>query len=145
MKFICMKYALTIFMFVILTGYAGCQAQDQQNEYAEAIEAAQTWLELLEQQKYGKSWDKAARIFRDAIPREHWIEAMKTMRHPLGNTLSRLYQTSSYHTTLPGAPDGQYLVIQYKTSFANKEGVIETITPALDDDGQWRVSGYYIK
>ncbi len=48
-------------------------------------------------------------------------------------------------TSLPGAPDGEYVVIQYNTEFENKKVAIETITPMLDDDGKWRVSGYYIK
>ena len=49
------------------------------------------------------------------------------------------------HTSLPGAPDGQYVVIQFKSSFTNKKTTIETVTPMLDKDGKWRVSGYYIK
>ena len=47
--------------------------------------------------------------------------------------------------SLPGAPDGEYVVIQYATTFENKKSAIETITPMLDGDGKWRVSGYYIK
>lgn len=48
-------------------------------------------------------------------------------------------------TSLPGAPDGKYVVIQYDTSFENKKAAVETVTPMLDKDGKWRVSGYYIK
>jgi hypothetical protein len=44
-----------------------------------------------------------------------------------------------------GIPDGQYVVIQFITSFTNKKPAIETVTPMLDSDGIWRVSGYYIK
>jgi hypothetical protein len=36
------------------------------------------------------------------------------------------------------------VVIQYDTSFANKKSAVETVTPLLDSDGQWRVSGYFI-
>jgi len=45
----------------------------------------------------------------------------------------------------PAVPDGKYVVIQFKTSFENKKSVIETITPMLDNDGRWRVSGYFVK
>ena len=45
----------------------------------------------------------------------------------------------------PGAPDGEYVVIQYEASFENKASAVETITPMLDKDGQWRVSGYFMK
>jgi hypothetical protein len=48
-------------------------------------------------------------------------------------------------TSLAGAPDGEYVVIQYETSFENKKSSIETVTPMLDKDGKWRVSGYYVK
>ena len=46
---------------------------------------------------------------------------------------------------LPGAPDGEYVVIQYESSFEHKQSAIETVTPMLDTDGKWRVSGYFIK
>jgi Protein of unknown function (DUF4019) len=67
------------------------------------------------------------------------------VRAPLGKTISRGLITKTYQTTLPGAPDGEYLVIQYQTSLQNKKEAIETITPMLDKDGKWRVAGYYIK
>ncbi len=44
-----------------------------------------------------------------------------------------------------GAPDGEYVVIQFETSFEHKRSAIETVTPMMDRDGKWRVSGYYIK
>jgi len=48
-------------------------------------------------------------------------------------------------TSMPGAPDGEYVVIQFESSFANKESAVETVTPMKGEDGVWRVSGYYIK
>jgi hypothetical protein len=53
--------------------------------------------------------------------------------------------SASYRTSLPGAPDGQYVVIKFNTWFENKKSAIETVTPKMDKDGMWRVSGYYIK
>ena len=58
---------------------------------------------------------------------------------------SRELLSKLYSTNLPDAPKGQYVVVQYKTSFANKPSAIETITPMLDKDKKWRVSGYCIK
>ena len=40
---------------------------------------------------------------------------------------------------------GEYVVIQFETSFENKKAAVETVTPMMDKDGIWRVSGYYIK
>ena len=70
---------------------------------------------------------------------------MQSVRKPLGKTLKRELKSSFYRTTLPGVPEGEYVVIQFEASFENKKSTIETITPALDKEGKWRVSGYYIK
>jgi hypothetical protein len=35
--------------------------------------------------------------------------------------------------------------IQYETVFEKKPSAVETITPMLDPDGVWRVSGYFIR
>jgi hypothetical protein len=64
---------------------------------------------------------------------------------PLGAVISRSLKAKNFATSLPGAPDGEYVVIQFATSFENKTSAVETITPMMDKDGQWRVSGYYIK
>ena len=66
-------------------------------------------------------------------------------RKPLGKVKSRTLLSKQYTTNLPGAPDGQYVVIQYKTAFEKKAAAVETVTPMLDKDKKWRVSGYYIK
>ena len=70
---------------------------------------------------------------------------MKSVRKPLGQNLSREVNFKKYTTSLPGAPDGEYVVIQFTTSFSHKKSAVETVTPMLDTDGKWRVSGYYIK
>jgi hypothetical protein len=54
-------------------------------------------------------------------------------------------KAAHYATSLPGAPDGKYVVIRYASSFQNKKSAMETVTPMLDKDGKWHVSGYYIK
>ena len=63
----------------------------------------------------------------------------------MGKLLSRKLKSATYKTTMPGAPDGEYVVIQYDSSFEHKQAAVETVTPMLGKDGKWRVSGYYIK
>ena len=110
-----------------------------------AAEVADSWLALVDLGKYHESWKEAAAYFRNAVAQEQWVQSMLAFRRPLGNVLSRRLISKSYTRTLPGAPDGQYVVIQYETAFENKRNAIETVTPMLDKDMQWRVSGYYIK
>jgi len=110
-----------------------------------AQQSAQTWLALVDAGRYGQSWSEAAQLFKQAVTQAQWESAARGAREPLGKLQARKLQSSEYRRTLPGAPDGDYVVIQYATSFENKKSAIETITPMKDKDGVWRVSGYYIK
>jgi hypothetical protein len=62
----------------------------------------------------------------------------------MGDASSRILLGATYATSLPGAPDGEYVVLQFKTVFEHKKDAIETLTPMLDN-GQWRVAGYYVR
>ncbi|MCK4626559.1 MAG: DUF4019 domain-containing protein, partial [Phycisphaerae bacterium] len=110
-----------------------------------ALVATNRWLHLVDQGKYDTSWDKAAAFFKSAVTKQKWAASIKGVRAPLGKAKSRTFVSALYTTSLPGAPDGEYVVIQYLTSFENKKQAVETITPMKDKDGKWRVSGYYIK
>jgi Protein of unknown function (DUF4019) len=110
-----------------------------------ALEASQIWLTLVDKGQYAESWETAAQYFRNAVSKEQWQQSLSAVRKPLGPVVKRTLKSKRYATSLPGAPDGEYVVIQYETSFANKKSSIETIAPMLDKDGRWRVSGYYIK
>jgi hypothetical protein len=111
----------------------------------EAFQAVNVWLELVDAGSYAKSWEMAADYFKGAVQKEDWVTSLKAVREPLGTARYRRLRYKKYTTTLPGAPDGEYIVIQFTTSFKNKASAIETITPMRDKDGKWRVSGYYIK
>jgi hypothetical protein len=110
-----------------------------------AISASLTWLALVDAGRYNESWQEAARFFKAAVTNQQWRVSMAAYRKPLGRLITRTLKSKTYATSLPGAPDGEYVVIQYATTFENKKSAIETITPMLDGDGRWRVSGYFIK
>jgi hypothetical protein len=119
----------------------------QANEVAEkaAIAASGAWLSLVDEGNYAESWNQAAGLFKNAVTKEQWQSTVKAVRTPLGKVVVRKLKSKKYTETMPGAPDGEYVVIQYETTFENKKSAVETVTPMLDKDGKWRVSGYYIK
>lgn len=133
-----------IFLFLVLS-LSGSYAIAGQSHERSAQQAAESWLALADSGKFAESWEQAGEIFRAAVTKDQWIRMVNAVRTPLGNLLSRRLKTAKYTTTLPGAPDGQYVVIQYDTAFERKQAAVETITPMLEKDGKWRVSGYYIK
>lgn len=125
--------------------FFACTAVSSDLKEESAVKAADFWLTLVDHGGYDKSWEEAAAYFRNAIPKEQWQQTIAAVRKPLGDVITREIHSRDYMTSLPGAPDGEYVVIQFKTSFTNKKAAIETITPMLEQDGTWRVSGYYIK
>lgn len=110
-----------------------------------AVAEAEQWLSLVDAGKYEQSWKEAAEYFRNAVSQDKWEQSLQAVRSPLGKLISREVKSTMYKTSLPGAPDGEYVIIQFFTSFSNKKSAIETVTPMLEKDGSWRVTGYYIK
>jgi len=108
-------------------------------------DAALQWLALVDAGKYGESWDQASGFFKEKVTKEQWQEAISGVRVPLGKVESRQFKLVEFKSELPQAPKGTYAVTQYRTKFANSAPMIETITPMLEKDGTWKVSGYYIK
>jgi hypothetical protein len=123
----------------------GGMAFSQATAEKAANDSADKWLALVDAGDYAASWDEAAESFKNAVSKEQWTEKVKAARGPLGRMNSRKLKSATYKTSLPGAPDGQYVVIQYDSSFEHKKSAIETVTPTMDKDGQWRVSGYFIR
>jgi hypothetical protein len=112
---------------------------------AAAEQAARAWLALVDAGKYAASWNSASTMFRQRISSAQWEAAAAGARAPLGALKSRTLQSATPASTLPGVPDGQYVVIQFAASFEHKASAVETVTPVKDADGTWHVSGYYIK
>jgi hypothetical protein len=135
-----------IFLLILSLALMGslAEAQNTKKEKA-AVVAAEQWLLLVDEGKYEQSWKEAAEYFKNAVSQDKWHQSLQAVRNPLGKLISRKVKTQVYKTSLPGAPDGEYVVIQFETSFKNKKAAVETVTPMMDKDGVWRVSGYYIK
>ena len=137
------RMAFLIFCISLLLCSQSILADEAAEKAAQG--AAKKWLALVDQGQYAESWGTAASYFKNAVPEMQWVQSMKGARQPLGKMISRRLKSATFTTSLPGVPDGQYVVIQYATSFENKASAVETVTPLRDPDKQWRVSGYFIK
>ena len=110
-----------------------------------ATTAAQAWLGQIDAGNYGRSWKEASSYFQGAVTETKWTEALNGARKPLGKLVSRKLGKAQSATSLPGAPDGNYVVMQFDTSFSNKKSAVETVTFVQATDGKWKAAGYYIK
>lgn len=121
-----MKLAVAICAFTLL---AATSAGANETPEVAAQSAALAWLSLVDAGNYASQWQTAA----------------ASARAPLDALKSRTLQSATPKSALPGAPDGRYVVIEFAASFEHKASAIETVTPMMDADGKWHVSGYYIK
>lgn len=133
---------MTLFIFFF---FMACATSDQPMEEKAAAEVALQWLALVDSARYQQSWEESAEIFQNAVSAEGWQKQLERVRGPLGEVLNREVKSTQYATTLPGAPDGEYVIVTFQSSFENKKSAIETVTPMKDAQGIWRVSGYYIR
>lgn len=117
---------------------------DSDQAEQEATRAAEAWLSHLDRGDLAASWNTAARLFRDAVTEEEWAGALKKAQGPLGRVVHRSIRSCRYATELPGAPDGEYVMLEYDSSFEHKKNGTETVV-MMQDDGEWRLSGYFIR
>ena len=115
------------------------------DETSAAKAAAQTWLKAADAGDGARTWNLAAPLFQQSIAVERWTQALNAARAPLGAVQQRALSSSTHATTLPGAPDGEYVVMQFHTVFEHKASAVETVTTARQSDGSWRVTGYFVK
>jgi hypothetical protein len=83
-------------------------------------------------------------LIRAQLDRDAFSTQIQKTRVNTGALQSRDLIDAAYTTTLPGAPEGQYVVLHYHVSFANRQDAVETLTLAFAK-GYWRIVGYYIK
>jgi hypothetical protein len=121
----------------------GSPSADEKAEKA-ALASSTKWLTLVDNGDYSKSWERAAVLFRGMETKVEWETKLNTYRTPLGKVSERNVKSKRYTTTLPDAPEREYVVIEYETVFKNKQTVTETVTSVLEKDGKWKVAGYYI-
>jgi hypothetical protein len=102
------------------------------------------FLGYLDQGRYADSYAYTGMLLRAQLDRDAFAKQLEKARASTGELVSRELIDASYSNTVPGAPRGQYVVLHYNASFANRQEAVETLTLSLAK-GYWRVDGYYLK
>lgn len=147
-----MRYILSIFICVFCVTISTVHAEDvlSDAQKGKAIQAAEDWLEILDDNKIDESWFEMSSYFREKISMSRWSSLVSPLRNRVGEVVTRDLLGTYYRTEIPDAPKGDYLIMQYKSVFKNPSTgksltVTEIITSMKDNDAEWRVGGYYIK
>ena len=134
--------AVTCFLLCCLAMHSLLAADPAEQK---AQQAAERWLALADNGEFAETWKTASPMLQQSVSQEKWSGMLDQVRKPLGALVSRKLSSAKREKSLPGAPDGDYVVLQFQTSFANKKEATETVTAALDKDGMWKIAGYLIK
>lgn len=105
---------------------------------------ALVWLSQLDGKDYQASLNSAAAAFRAKVTPDKWEDGVKQLRSMLGETKSRKLVSTQRQTNPEGAPKGEYQFLLFDTQFDQKT-VKENVVFVKEPDGQWRVTGYFIR
>lgn len=121
---------------------AHAQLEVTPGDLQEAAQNAERWLTLMDQGKYGDSWDISSNIFRYKLKKDEWILAAEKLRQPVGSLISRQLVNEIPKKNPTGLPEGLYMILAYRSSFTNRPHAIEVVTMVLSTNDQWKVLFY---
>lgn len=136
--------ALTALAALLLCVVQTAEAQDPAAAEEAAAAAAGEWIALVDTAGYASSWEAAAPVFQSGISQDQWMQAVQQVRSQVGGIDSRTLHDSQYRTTLPNAPEGEYVVLQYQSSFEQLPQAMEMVVMTKTEDDEWRAAGYQV-
>ena len=101
-------------------------------------DVARSFLEMLDRGDWAASYAATTTQFGSQNTAQVWAEVSEDARPPLGALVARSLLSNEWVPT----PEG-YVMVKYRTDFANRAGVIETVT-MVKEEGAWKVSGVII-
>jgi DNA-binding CsgD family transcriptional regulator len=105
----------------------------------DVVRTARNWLVLSDQGRWREGWQGTGSQFQRANTVEAWAKAATQVRVPLGAVIAR---TALSEETVPAPPRGVQ-VVKFRTSFANKANVIETVSLAREGSA-WKIVGIMV-
>jgi hypothetical protein len=118
------------------------EAQDARS--SEAQEAARAWLALVDKGDATAAYAEAGEGFRLRVSKAQWVKGMADARGPLGANTRRTVESTRFVDHIQGFGKGDFAMLVFRASFANRDFAREQITLANTPQG-WRVIGYLIR
>src|SRR5262245_66287428 len=115
-----MKTVCALVVLVLSLSCCGIAVHAEDTFAQGATAAAETWLGHVDTGDYAGSWREASAYVQRAITEQAWGASLTRVRTPLGKLLSRQLKQVQHTQSMPGAPDGDYVVMQFDTRFEHK-------------------------
>jgi uncharacterized protein (TIGR03067 family) len=110
----------------------------------EVIKAAESYLSVVDEGKFGSLREMVSSLARPQVTREQVSQIYQKLRDTFGKAQHRTLERVQVYDELPNLPKGRYAVVQYKTDFTRQQGLWEVLLLNVDTDEKWRVNSYQI-
>lgn len=139
-----MSLVLSIFALAALSGGDAAPAPQAPVATASAeqtavLQAAEAWFALVDKGDWQGSYALMGGQFRALNTAERWTEVSQRVHGDLGALRSRELMTVDF---APAPPHG-YWTVKYRSSYATRGAVVETLSLAFEE-GRWKVVGVVI-
>lgn len=132
-----MLTALSVWGFAIAFPVS---AQDPQVN--EGRRVALEWLTVVDADNAIASYAAAADKFHQAMTQEQWATALAQARAQFGALQRRTFAGAQKGDEIPSKPEGDFMLLYFRSGFAKRENVTEQLTLERGPDGKWRIVGY---
>ncbi len=133
---------ILLFTFCLLLSLLPSNAQAGETlaaESAKAISEAQLFLEHLDAMDGAYVWSAGTPIFQARYDQDKWITLQQLLRMSYGALVSRQLKAIHYKQSYYSAPDGYYIIVQFDSSFTNKQKMVETVILDAGDPVLWKI------
>lgn len=103
--------------------------------------AARAWLALVDDGKYDEAYEARCDLWQSKVTAENSRKELETLRKDRGAGVSRNQTMAQKANSLPGLPDGDYIILMFQTQFAKGSG---SETMVISNEGEWKVFTYAI-
>jgi len=94
---------------------------------SQAENQSRGFLKQLDQGQNDESWHAMSALFQAFNDQARWKTRQQVIRASYGPLISREFKNVSYRTTFSLSPDGEYVIVQFRSSYQNKSESIETV------------------
>lgn len=138
-----MRFFVCFVVLVMMALPAAAQEEAPSDSLIHA--SAEAWLTLVDSAQYAASWEQAADVFRQNISAAQWAQAAAQARSPFGMLQARNLNGLRQEASLPNAPPGNYVILEYTSAFTLIPRAVETLVLSETPEGEWRAGGYFIR
>ncbi|RME39550.1 MAG: DUF4019 domain-containing protein [Deltaproteobacteria bacterium] len=103
------------------------------------------FLQMVDQDRFAESWTMSAQVLREKLPQDKWADKLRLHRAQCGKFIKRQEKKVDYATEASGEVKGEFYTFKFAADYERCPGVTETVTVMLEDDGHWRVGGFFVE